>query len=61
MLISSKASKMHTGKIFEMRSGINGSGKDITVIQTIINNICTWQENFTSAAEAASWFKYSCQ
>lgn len=60
MMIQSKASKIHANKTFGMYDGVNGSGKDIIVIMTEIDNKVTWQEMFTDHKEAANWWKHSC-
>ncbi len=50
----------HSHKTYEMKEGINGEGKIIHLVNTIVGGSVIWSESFKSKSEAQSWLKYSC-
>lgn len=60
MFMESKVSKMHVGKTFEMREGLQGNGKPVFEIYTMINGNCKHIEHFRNKYEALHWWSNAC-
>jgi hypothetical protein len=50
----------HAHKTYELKEGVNGEGKYIYLVNTLVNGSIVWAEEFTSKEEAEFWLKYSC-
>jgi hypothetical protein len=50
----------HAHKTYELKEGLNGEGKIIYLVNTIINGSIHWSEKFSTKSEAVCWLKYSC-
>lgn len=50
----------HAHKSYELKEGLNGQGKCIYLVNTLVNGSIVWAEEFISKGEAECWLKYSC-
>lgn len=60
MFIKDKTSKMHANKTFEMREGVQGNGKPLFEIYTMVSGVCKNIEQFKHQGEAEGWWKHAC-
>ena len=48
------------GKVFEIKEGQNGSGKNVFVVQVSVENRgCIGQDVFDNRAEAENWVRWA--
>ena len=45
-------------KTFELREGINGSGRPVYLVEVLQNGKSVWIHYFKSKAEAENWMKW---
>jgi len=50
----------HAHKSYEIKEGINGEGKIIHLVNTLVDSSIVWSETFETKSEAELWLKYSC-